>query len=93
MKRHLTKSVYILACSAGVFFGCANVFARESAMLKLPKRGGNGGSPREREGGGKREKRNHICSVKTENPPEHNLLASKKNVLEQAAFLHEVKVV
>ena len=26
MKRHLTKSVYILACSAGVFFGCANVF-------------------------------------------------------------------
>ena len=39
MKRHLTKSVYILACSAAVFFGCANVFARESALLKLPKRG------------------------------------------------------
>ena len=44
--------------------------------------------------GAERERReNHICSVKTENPPEHNLLASKKNVLEQAAFLHEVKVV
>ena len=42
MKRHLTKSVYILACSAGVFFGCVNVFARESAMLKLPKREENG---------------------------------------------------
>jgi len=29
-----------LACSAGVFFGSANVFACESAMLK-PKREGN----------------------------------------------------
>ena len=28
-----------IACSAGVLIGCANVFARESAMLKLPKRG------------------------------------------------------
>ena len=26
-----------VACSAGVFFGRANVFARESAMLKLPE--------------------------------------------------------
>ena len=44
--------------------------------------------------GAERERReNHIFSVKTENPPEHNLLASKKNVLEQAAFWHEVKVV
>ena len=57
MKRHLTKSVYILACSAGVFFGYANVFARESAMLKLPKRGGNGASQRERGEGGKREEK------------------------------------
>ena len=57
MKRHLTKSVYILACSAGVFFGCANVFDRESAMLKLPKRGVNGASQRERGGGGKREEK------------------------------------
>ena len=57
MKRHLTKSVYILACSAGVFFGCANVFARESAILKLPKRGGNGASQRERGGSGKREEK------------------------------------
>ena len=29
-----------LACSAGVFFGSANAFVRESAMLK-PMRGGN----------------------------------------------------
>ena len=29
-----------LVCSAGVFFGCANVFARESAVSKLQKRGG-----------------------------------------------------
>ena len=28
-----------IACSEGVFIGSANVFARESAMLKLPKRG------------------------------------------------------
>ena len=27
----------MLACSAGVFFGRANVFARESAMSKLPE--------------------------------------------------------
>ena len=32
----------LLACSTGVFFGRANVFARESAMLKLQKRRGNG---------------------------------------------------
>ena len=57
MKRHLTKSVYILACSAGVFFGYANVFARESAMFKLPKRGGNGVSRRERGEGGKRDEK------------------------------------
>ena len=30
----------VLACSAGVFIGRANGFNRESAMLKLPKRGG-----------------------------------------------------
>ena len=35
----------ILACSAGVFLGGVNVFAQESTMLKLPKRGGNGASP------------------------------------------------
>ena len=54
MTRHLTKSQSCLnlTCSAGVFFGCANVSARESAMLKLPKRGGNGASQRERGGGG-----------------------------------------
>ena len=36
-----------LTCSAGVFFGRANVFARESVMSKLQKREGNKG----REGG------------------------------------------
>ena len=29
--------IYDLACSAGVFFGRANVFAREAPILKLPK--------------------------------------------------------
>ena len=62
MKRHLTKSVYILACSAGVFFGCANVFARESAMLKLPKRGGNGASQRVREEAERERRENHSQS-------------------------------
>ena len=36
----------MLSCNAGVFFRRANVFARESAMLKLQKRGGNGASQR-----------------------------------------------
>ena len=31
----------VLTCSTGVCFGRANVFARESAMLKLPERGEN----------------------------------------------------
>ena len=34
----------LLVCSAGVFIGRANGFACESALLKLPKRGGNGAS-------------------------------------------------
>ena len=34
----------VLAYSTGVFIGRTNVFARESAMLKLPKRGGNDAS-------------------------------------------------
>ena len=36
----------ILACSAGIFFGRVTVFAQESIMLKLLKRGGNGASPK-----------------------------------------------
>ena len=36
---------------------CMNVFARESAMLKLPKRGGNRASQREWGGGGEREEK------------------------------------
>ena len=36
----------------GVFFGRANVFARESAMLKLQKRGRNGASQEQRGRGG-----------------------------------------
>ena len=42
-----SSSKYLIsqvACIAGVFFGHANVFARESAMLK-PKRGGKVASP------------------------------------------------
>ena len=35
-----------VACNAGVFFRRENVFARESAMLKLQKRGGNGANQR-----------------------------------------------
>ena len=40
---------YVLAYSEGVFTGHTNVFACESAMLKLPidvKKGGNGASQR-----------------------------------------------
>ena len=39
---HKFSSIYNLAqlaCSAGVFIGHANVFARENAILKLSKRG------------------------------------------------------
>ena len=43
-----------VACSAGVFIGRANGFNRESAILKLPKRGGNEAS--QEEGGGAEEK-------------------------------------
>ena len=42
----------IVAYSAGVFFKRANVFARESAMLKLQQIGGNWASQRERARGG-----------------------------------------
>ena len=36
---------------------CANGFNRESAMLKLPKRGGNGASQGEGGGGGEKEEK------------------------------------
>ena len=41
----------LLACSSDIFFRCANVFARESTMLKLQKRGKSkgGGGVGERE--------------------------------------------
>ena len=62
---------YSLACSAGVFFQLVNVFASESAMLKLQKRGGNGASQGElgREAG--IEKRKHLPenTVKMRNSP------------------------
>ena len=89
MKRYLTKSVYILACSAGVFFWCANVFARESAMLKLPRRGGTGASQRERGGGGKREEK--ITSAQSKhglwNWNLHNLLVRKKKRIGTSSIL------
>ena len=89
MKRHLTKSVYILACSAGVFFWCANIFARESAMLKLPRRGGTGASQRERGEGGKREEK--ITSAQSKhglwNWNLHNLLVRKKKRIGTSSIL------
>ena len=36
----------LLACSSNIFCGCANVFARESTMLKLQKRGKSKGGAR-----------------------------------------------
>ena len=38
------RSLFYSSASPGVFIGCANGFAHESAMLKLPKRRGNGAS-------------------------------------------------
>ena len=80
---------------------CANVSARESAMLKLPKRGGNGASQRERGGaggGGKREEKITFAEYKygLSNRTLQSIITSpekKKNVLEQTAFWHEIKVV
>ena len=43
--------------SAGVFIGRANGFNRESAMLKLPKRGRNGASEGEGGEGGEKEEK------------------------------------
>ena len=53
----LTSTLNYLACCAGVFFGRPNVFAREHAMLKLQKAGGNGVSQREWEVGEEREEK------------------------------------
>ena len=36
----------LLACSSDIFCGCANVFPRESTMLKLQKRGKSKGGER-----------------------------------------------
>ena len=43
--------IYDFACSAGVFFGRANVFARESAILKLPEERRKWGESKGAEGG------------------------------------------
>ena len=50
----------------GVFFGRANVFARESAMLKLQKRGRNGAS-QEQGGRGREEFRLPAYGVSQKN--------------------------
>ena len=46
MEIRVFAKLCIFFVSAGVFFRHVNVFAQESAMLKLPKRGGNGASPK-----------------------------------------------
>ena len=55
------QTFVFLTCSAGVFFGPANVFARESAMLKLlqerRKWGESKGAERGPGGGGEREEK------------------------------------
>ena len=59
-----------LACSAGVFIRCTNGINRESATLKLPKRGGNGTSQGEGGGAGrKKRKRLPENTVKMRNTP------------------------
>ena len=47
----------LLACSADILFGRVNVFARESAVLKLHKRGGKGCESKGAGEGAEREKR------------------------------------
>ena len=49
-----------VACNAGVFFGRANVFAHESAMLKLSEERRKWGESRGA-GRGERERRENAC--------------------------------
>ena len=60
-----------VACNAGVFFGRANVFAHESAMLKLPEERRKWGESKE-VGRGRREKRKRLPenNVKLRNIPQ-----------------------
>ena len=55
----------LLACSSDIFCGCANVFPRESTMLKLQKRGKSKGGG----GGGEREEKMPACFFFSPPPP------------------------
>ena len=55
----------LLACSSDIFCGCANVFSRESTMLKLQKRGKSKGGG----GGGEREEKMPACFFFSPPPP------------------------
>ena len=46
-----------VACSAGVYYGRTNVFAHESAMLKLPEERWKWGESKGAGGGGEREEK------------------------------------
>ena len=52
--KHLHEPSVSIACSAGVFFGRANAFGRESAILKLPEERRKWGGVK---GGGEREEK------------------------------------
>ena len=82
MKRHLTKSVYILACSAGAFFGCANVFLAKAPCRNSRREEEMGRVKGSGEGAEREWRENHICSIQTWTeqltPLEHNLLVRKK---------------
>ena len=71
----LTSTLNYLACCAGVFFERPNAFAREHAMLKLQKRGGNGLSQREWRGGEEREEKT---------PPRKHCKNEKHNLISRA---------
>ena len=70
-----TTRITRLACGAGVFIGCTNGFNRKSAMLKLPKRGGNGTSQGEGGGGRGEEKEEKMSAQKHCGNEKHPLIS------------------
>ena len=65
----------LLACSADIFFGRVNVFAHESAVLKLHKRGGKGCKSKGAGEGVGREKRKCLPIFFFSPPPPPFLLS------------------